>query len=103
MASVSNSRYFGLCLSDSSTPLPKEHVVEYTQVALHWQAFSTSLTFTVLAVAEVLFGLYRSERRNELFTYSYVSPPPFLLSFVPNDDKRHKKKKGGWLDEGTGV
>ena len=54
-----------LSLRLCSAQLLKEQVAEYTSCfAL---AGPASLTFIVLAVADGLFGLYKSDRRDQLF------------------------------------
>ena len=69
-------------------------ISEAHKVALHWQG-PHLLNITVLAVADVLFGLCRSERADELFRSLPPPPalsppsPPFLISLVVSLDVKH--------------
>ena len=52
----------------------------------------TSLTFIVLAVADGLFGLYGSERREELFTGA-----PYPVSVDVKQHERKGERQVAWL------
>ena len=64
-------------------------ISEAHKVALHWQG-PHLLNIVVLAVADALFGLYRSERADALFrSLPSTPPPPFLISLVVSLDVKH--------------
>ena len=71
-----NSCFSGYCLCDFVPRTAVERASRGVDKLLRTGGVPTSLTFIVLAVADGLFGLYGSERRDELFISTRPPPTP---------------------------
>ena len=95
LESDARSVIWALSLRLCSAQLLKEQVAEYTSCFALARSPCTSLTLTVLAMADGLFGLYGSERKAELFRPphpTHISSMWFMWT-LRNMKKKMKKRE----------
>ena len=105
LESDARSVIWALSLRLCSAQLLKEQAAEYTSCFALARSPCTSLTLTVLAMADGLFGLYGSERKAELFRPphpTHISSMWFLWT-LRNMKKREEKKREEGLKKKKNV